>query len=406
MKPTPYAIHDMAPWDFQFDQKTRQHDAALHRLVQLLATSFPHMQSELQVIIQDLALGNEAAHELATARTLMGKSSTSPIELIAADTETGQRISQRLHETGILPRMRQYPSPLALLPESLIDFSAEYQRDEPTLSGSVTAQDIEGFYLSLLVEAHDRQHAMVVNKATLFNNSNEYEPVVIVPIYANMALVLQVHRRTACIMRRHHDGTAYILTVSRYTGLPKVLEDFDQVFDRALADTYLQRLPATTQALLSDPTEGETRQQAFQRYVTLAASFDAELKSEPVSVDLGHSPGILSGMVRYALHEQIGAYTSITTSQGEVVLRHDVPDVIYGVGGSKEKPELIEIPAIMVPPVSYHLLVQALQQAIAIWSTREEENEEVQRRMTPRTSDAAVAGNVMGIPAEERPLAD
>lgn len=370
MKPTPYSTQDFQPWDYASDQRLQALEGAVHTLATCLTQALPSTQGELQQLNQRLEQSRDLGHELAAIRTLTGPSAHSAVRHFYSEVPFTQEIARYLHEVGVLPRVRYLPSPLALMPSAFTEFlstvdDGAHVHEEPKEVKPFT-QQLEDWYAEIVRRGWTQQHVQWVKNASIFHNNNAIESALLISVTSTTALVilpeearwvfLTVHRRSA---------SERTLVVSAYSGL--AIDDDSLEWAVAQIHSWVQaaflnRLPDNVRSFL-DPQEREALETNLRSYVARVVESTPEM-TVPVGgeVGLGQSCSVQRGQ-----HDQLGTYTTVTLATGEIVFRDDVKDMAYLIRGTREKPELLEIPFMYLPAVSMRLLNEAFPQAIAAW---------------------------------------
>jgi len=370
MKPTPYSTQDFQPWDYATDQRLQALEGAVHTLAACLTQALPSTQGELQQLNQRLEQSRDLGHELAAIRTLTGPSAHSAVRHFYSEVPFTQEIARYLHEMGVLPRVRYLPSPLALTPSAFTEFlsavdEGAHVHEEPKEVKPFT-QQLEDWYAEVIRRGWTQKHVQWVKNASIFHNNNAVESALLISITLTTALVILPEEARWVFLSLHRSSAnERTLVVSAYSGLAIDEGSLEWAITQvhvAVKTAFLDRLPDNVRSFL-DPQEREALEANLRAYV------DRVVESTPeMTVPVGGAVGIgQSCSVQRGQHDQLGTYTTVTLATGEIVFRDDVKDMAYLIRGTREKPELLEIPFMYLPAVSMRLLFEAFVQAIAAW---------------------------------------
>lgn len=366
MNPVPYSVDEFKPWDFQFAQQLATLETALRQVIEVVGRHSPAMQESLGRILQSMDQGMAIANEAAATATLVPYGQL-VIQSLQQDQPIQGELVKLLHNLGILPLVRQMASPLSLPASSFYALSEAFIHEEP-VPGSSNYKGLEAWYQELIWNGYFQGHVQLVTNASIFHSNNGVEHALLIGLGQSTALVilldqprmqfLHVHRGRGDITTLAVTGYSHLLSMHRGKSPEEIIEQVQT----AIRLQLFACLPCET----LEPLE-QVLDSSLSSAVVDFIEYPVDVVPATVTTVGDHTC-----TVRRGSHPQLGNYTSFTLSTGEIVLRDDVENTAYFVTGTKEQPELIEVPFDQLPNVSKAILTHGLVNALLVFRDRQD----------------------------------
>lgn len=400
MKPIPYSLANLRPWDYAHLQQISTLTVAVKELLEELKSVLPSTNERVTKVAADLDRGFAAAHELAAVSALLDRRGENPLVAIQGDEPFLANLTQFLHQKSLLPVFQRYPAPFALAPALFYGLEARqvWTGDEGAAQAALempALPNLAGWYARIVAESYRSGKLQYVEKASIFGDTNATEPALLMSLSSSSALVLLLSSPRFLFLHLYgHGADSQLIVSSRYSDVK--LDPNPAAFATWKEDFYthfVQGLANPLQGILEGLGDSEFASvsiSCIRDFLGRTSELDAisEVTSTGMPVTIFQYPpdgadntevadiAWLAGAnqttreqvetpctIRRGTHPQLGPYTSLATARGEIIFRDGNAESAYAAYSQDGRTELVEAPLSSLAPITLAMVRSALSQA-------------------------------------------